>query len=121
MIEEYQKLLEQIYRKSYEIIDLRLIHSSESRYDDKNSFGLFIIHPIFSGCNRIFIFNTKDFGLSQSDEVRCFDMDTDCKKDIELISEIKNLIKNYCPNYANERIIAGKDYRESLKIEKYKY
>nr|DAK62416.1 MAG TPA: hypothetical protein [Caudoviricetes sp.] len=76
MIEEYKELLEQIYRKSY------LIHSPESRYDDKNSFGLFIIHPIFSGCNRIFIFNPKDFGLSQSDEVRCFDIDTDCKKDI---------------------------------------
>lgn len=120
-MEEYKELLDQIYRKSYEIIDLRLIHSPESRYNDKNSFGLFIIHPIFSGCNRIFIFNPKDFGLSQSDEVRCFDMDTDCKKDIALISEIKNLIEKYCPNYVDERIIAGKDYRESLKIEKYKY
>ena len=120
MIEEYRKLLEQIYRKSYEIIDLRLIHSSDNnKYDDKNSFGLFIIHPIFSGCNRIFIFNPKDFGLSQSDKVRCFDMDTEY--DIKLISEIKNLIEKYCPNYVNERIIAGKDYRESLKIEKYKY
>lgn len=119
MIEEYRKLLNQIYRKSYEIIDLRLIHSSESSYDDKNSFGLFIIHPIFSGCNRIFIFNPKDFGLYQSDEVRCFDMDKD--KDIKIISKIKNLIKNHCQNYVDERIIAGKDYRESLKIEKYKY
>lgn len=117
-MEEYQKLLDQIYRKSYEIIDLRLIHSPESKYDDKNSFGLFIIHPIFSGCNRIFIFNPKDFSLSQSDEVRCFDMDTEY--DIKLIFEIKNLIEKYCPNYVNERIIAGKDYRESLKIEKYK-
>lgn len=111
-MEEYQKLLDQIYRKSY------LIHSPESKYDDKNSFGLFIIHPIFSGCNRILIFKPKDFGLSQSDEVRCFDMDTEY--DVKLISEIKNLIEKYCPNYVNERIIAGKDYRESLKIEKYK-
>jgi hypothetical protein len=119
MIEEYRKLLDQIYRKSYEIIDLRLINScSAIKYDDKNSFGLFIIHPIFSGCNRIFILNPKDFELYQSDEVRCFDMDTEY--DIKLISEIKNLIEKYCPNYANERIIAGKDYRESLKIEKYK-
>ena len=117
-MKEYKELIEQIYRKSYEIIDLRLIHSPESKYYYKNSFGLFIIHPIFSGCNRIFIYRPKDFGLSQSDEVRCFDMDTDCKKDMELISEIKELIKNHCSNYVDERIIAGKDYRESLKINK---
>lgn len=117
-MEEYKELLEQIYRKSYEIIDLRLIKIYDNKYDDKNSFGLFIIHPIFSGCNRIFIFNPKDFGLYQSDEVRCFDMDKD--KDIKIISEIKNLINKYCSNYVDERIIAGKDYRESLKIEKYK-
>ena len=56
---------------------------------------------------------------TKSDEIRCFDIDTEY--DIALISEIKNIIKNHCPNYVDERIIAGKDYRESLRIEKYKY
>lgn len=46
MTEEYRKLLEQIYRKSYEIIDLRLIHSPDNiKYNDKNSFWIVYNSP----------------------------------------------------------------------------